>query len=113
MSKPSITTWSASISTVLVPPWIRGRIPATGRPTSRIGCAAVPDFVQRTAEYVALPSTSIDVARAGGRHRLADLRQVRVGPTWYVAARSRRVADHQRHTRRHERQRQYFGHRPP
>ena len=45
-------------------------------PTIRIGCAAVPDFVQRTAEYVALPSTSMmspgpaaDIACPYLRHR--------------------------------------------
>ena len=71
---------------MFVPPRISGRIPAAGTPTSRIGCAAEPDFVQRTAEYVALPSTSTTSPGPTVAIACPICVQVRVGPTWYVAA---------------------------
>ena len=61
-------------------------MPATGRPRIRIGCAAVPDFVQRSAEYVALPSTSTTSPGPAVAIAWPICVQVRVGPTWYVVA---------------------------
>ena len=57
-------------------------MPPAGTPTIRIGWAAVPDFVQRTAEYVALPSTSITSPGPAADMAWLIWVMVRVGPTW-------------------------------